>query len=116
MFHLIRMGGGHIMRKYYPGFDMFGKVRICDNVYIGSHSIILPGETIGEGVLIAAGSVVTKSVKPGVVVGGNPAKELCTIGDFIKKNLRYNMSTYGLSFDAKKEALMKAPNELFVSK
>ena len=44
----------------------------------GARAIILPGVTIGEGAVVAAGAVVTKDVEPFTVVGGNPAK-------FIKK-------------------------------
>jgi putative colanic acid biosynthesis acetyltransferase WcaF len=44
------------------------------NSWIAGWSIILPGITIGEGAVIAAGAVVTKDVEPWTVVGGNPAK------------------------------------------
>lgn len=49
-------------------------VVIGDNVWIGFNSIILKGVTIGEGAVVAAGSVVTKDVPPRTVVAGNPAK------------------------------------------
>jgi acetyltransferase-like isoleucine patch superfamily enzyme len=49
-------------------------VRIEDHVWIGCRSIILKGVTIGQGAVIAAGSVVTKNVPPGTVYGGSPAK------------------------------------------
>ncbi|WP_316931260.1 DapH/DapD/GlmU-related protein [Chryseobacterium sp. P1-3] len=45
-----------------------------DEVWIGSNVIILSGVTLGKGSIIAAGSVVTKSVEPFSIVGGNPAK------------------------------------------
>ncbi len=48
-------------------------VIIADNVWIGMHSIILKGVTIGENSVVAAGSVVTKPVPANVVVAGNPA-------------------------------------------
>ena len=50
------------------------KVKIGNNVWIGVRSIILSGVNIGDGAVIAAGSVVTKSVPKCAVVGGNPAK------------------------------------------
>ena len=49
-------------------------VEISDNVWIGARSCILPGVKIGEGAVIAMGSVVTKDVPACAVVGGNPAK------------------------------------------
>ena len=72
-------GGGNAVREKYPDFDVFGKVIIEDWAYIGAHSQIMPGVTIGRGALVAAGSIVTKSVVPGTVVGGNPARYICTV-------------------------------------
>lgn len=50
---------------------------IEDDVWLGAFSIILPScKSIGQGAIIAAGSVVTKDVPPLAIVGGNPAKIL----------------------------------------
>ncbi|PNS14933.1 hypothetical protein CAC42_2162 [Sphaceloma murrayae] len=49
-------------------------VTIGDDVWIGGHSVILPGVTIGEGSTVAASSVVTKDVPPWSVVMGSPAR------------------------------------------
>lgn len=49
-------------------------IKIGDGVWIAAHSCILAGVEIGNGSLVAAGSVVTKSVPPNVLVGGVPAK------------------------------------------
>lgn len=49
-------------------------VHICSNAWIGVGVIILPGVTVGENAVIAAGAVVTKDVAPNTIVGGNPAK------------------------------------------
>lgn len=49
-------------------------VVIEDDVWIGTRAIILAGVTIGRGAVVAAGSVVTKSVPAYAIVGGNPAK------------------------------------------
>lgn len=45
-----------------------------NDVWIGSNAVILKGVTIGEGAIVAAGSVVTKDVPANVVVGGSPAR------------------------------------------
>lgn len=56
-------------------------IRIGDDVWIGTGSIILKGVNIGAGAVIAAGSVVTKDVPSFAIVGGNPAK---VIGSSLK--------------------------------
>lgn len=49
-------------------------VRVCTNAWIGAGATILPGVTVGENAVVAAGAVVTKDVAPNTIVGGNPAK------------------------------------------
>ena len=64
--------------KYIP-FDeknICKKVIIGKYVWVGAKVIILPGIHIGDGAVIAAGSVVTKDVPKYAVVGGNPARIL----------------------------------------
>ena len=48
-------------------------IRVCSDAWIGMNCIILKGVTIGEGAIVAAGSVVTKDVSPWTIVAGNPA-------------------------------------------
>lgn len=50
------------------------KVVIGNDVWIGANAIVLPGVEIGEGAIVAAGSVVTKDVPPYAIVAGVPAK------------------------------------------
>ncbi len=52
---------------------------IGKNVWIGASATILPGVTIGDGAIVAAGAVVTKNVPPNVIVGGVPAKVIKAI-------------------------------------
>ena len=54
-------------------------VELKDGCFIGAHSIILKGVTIGKESIVGAGSVVSKSIPDGEIWGGNPIK-------FIKKN------------------------------
>jgi maltose O-acetyltransferase len=54
---------------------LYGKpVTIGNNVWIGGHSVINPGVTIGDNSVIASGSVVVKDIPANVLAGGNPAK------------------------------------------
>jgi len=59
----------------YTG-DKEGKILIQDDAWIGAGAIILPNVTIGRGVVVGAGAVVTKDVPPYTVVAGVPAKEI----------------------------------------
>ena len=49
-------------------------IRIGNNCWIGDHVSILPGVTVGDYTIIAAGSVVTKSIPGYCIAGGNPAR------------------------------------------
>lgn len=60
--------------KTEPEAQSKGAIVVEDDVWIGDHSIILSGVTLGQGAVIGAGSVVTKDVLPYSVVVGNPAK------------------------------------------
>lgn len=53
-----------------------GDVSIGSHVLIGANTTILPGVTIGDHAVVAAGSVVHKNVEPGTFVGGNPLRVL----------------------------------------
>lgn len=71
--------------KNIIGYTKLGSVTIEDNVFIGARAIILPGVTIGENTIVAAGSVVTKSIGKDCVVAGNPAKCICTKQEYSEK-------------------------------
>ena len=55
-------------------------VVIGNNVWIGANCVILPGVTIGDNVVIGAGSVVTKDIPANVVAVGNPCRQLREVG------------------------------------
>jgi acetyltransferase-like isoleucine patch superfamily enzyme len=67
---------GVLNHAYQMKLDSVGKIVINDNVFIGHGAIILPNVTIGSNAIIAAGSVVTKDVASGDIVGGIPAKPI----------------------------------------
>ena len=57
------------------GLEFGRPVRIGSDVWIGGGAIILPGVTVGDDAIIGAGAVVTRTVRPGTTVMGNPARE-----------------------------------------
>lgn len=59
-------------KRFSPAIDK--KIIIGDDVWIGAHSVIMPGIIIGRGAIIGAGSVVTKNVADSTIVAGVPAK------------------------------------------
>ncbi len=76
---------GECLSEYY-----MGTIEVFDNVVIGSDSIILYNTKIGPNAIVAAGSVVTKDVPEGAIVGGNPARIIGTTDDLLarRKKLR----------------------------
>lgn len=60
-------------------------IELKKRAWIGSNATILPGVTVGENSVVAAGAVVTKYVAPNTIVGGNPAKFISNLEDKIEK-------------------------------
>lgn len=110
------MGGGNAVRRLHPDFDCFGKVTIGDYVYIGSGALIMPGVTIGNNVLVAAGSVVSKSIPDNSVVAGNPARIICSVEDYYERNKKYDLGSKNMSSNQKRVMLINLPDEKFIKK
>jgi maltose O-acetyltransferase len=68
--------------------DRGGDVTIGNRAWIAYRAVILPGLTIGEGAVVGAGAIVTKSVEPYTIVAGNPARK---VGDR-NRDLRYKLT------------------------
>lgn len=109
-------GAAWVFRKKYPQFDFFGKIKIGNNVYIGNNALVMAGVTIGDNVIIAAGSVITKSIEDNSIVGGNPAKTLGSVDDLGIRMAKYNLNTKGLNYEDKKKFLLNLDNDKFIIK
>ncbi|MEM1303324.1 MAG: WcaF family extracellular polysaccharide biosynthesis acetyltransferase [Planctomycetota bacterium] len=67
--------GSHDARS--TGFELITKpITLADGAWVAARAVVLPGVELGPNAMAAAGSVVTKSVPAGVIVGGNPARPL----------------------------------------
>jgi len=84
---IILMGGNHnhhpewitvypFVEQIETSYEPKGDTIIESDSWIGMNAMIMPGVKIGEGAIVAAGSVVAKDVPPYTIVGGNPAKEI----------------------------------------
>ena len=69
------------------------EIEIFDNVFIGTGSTIMYGVRIGPNAIVAAGSVITKDVPPGTVVGGNPPHVIGRYRKLVKKRRQYTRGT-----------------------
>ena len=82
----------------YKDVIRYGKIVIKDNCFIGAHSTILPGVTIGHNSIIGACSLVRKDVEPNSVYAGVPARRICSLEEYAEKCLRetpnYNKDAY----------------------
>jgi len=81
-------GGTLLFRDKIPTLEYTAPITIKNNVFIGVRSIIMPGVTIGNNCVIAAGSVVTKDVPDNSVVGGVPARFIKSTNDYLE-NLKH---------------------------
>lgn len=75
--------------------NLYGKIRIGNNCFIGERAILMYGVSIPNNTIVAAGSVVTKSIsEERVILGGNPAKEISTWDKFYDKNKNKGISKF----------------------
>ena len=74
--------------KTFLDYTKIGRVTIGDNVFIGAGTVVLPGVTIGSNVIIGANSLVAHDVPDDTVVAGNPAKKICSLGEYLEKEQR----------------------------
>lgn len=66
--------------------DIMGPIKIGNNCFIGASSILMYGISLADDIVVASGSVVTKSfTKSRIIIGGNPAREIGNYDTFIEK-------------------------------
>ena len=108
-------GGTRVVRKL-PNQNketvIYGKIKIGNNSFIGCRTTLLPNVTIGDNVIIGAGSVVTRDIPSNSVACGVPCKVICTIDEYIKKHENDFEYMVSLPFEEKKKYLLeKLKNE-----
>lgn len=105
-------GGVWVLRDMCPEYsdiDIVGKIKIGDNVHIGTNAVIMPGVNIGNNCIVGCGAIVTKSVPDNSVAAGIPAKVIEDIGTYINKNKDNFVHTKGLNKKEKRKLLSNLP-------
>ena len=99
----------------YKELDLFGPIKIGNNVFIGNNAIILPGVTIGDNVIVGAGAVVTRDIPSGSVVAGVPARVIRSLDEYGNKvfNSYGALKTKGLGAKEKINRIKKMRPEWF---
>jgi maltose O-acetyltransferase len=72
--------------KAYLEYTKIGTVKLEDHCFIGARSMIMPGVTVGKNAIVAAGSVVTKSVPENTFEGGKPTRIITTTNALMQKH------------------------------
>lgn len=99
-------GAAWVFRQQRPDIDVIAPIVIGNNVFVGMNAIFLPGTTVGNDVVIAAGAVVTGNIASNTVVGGIPARFICTIDTYRQRTFAKAIETRGMS-RADKESFLR---------
>jgi acetyltransferase-like isoleucine patch superfamily enzyme len=78
-------GGVAILRDKVPDLNVYGKIIIRDNCFIGVNSVLMPNITIGPNTVVGAGAVVTRDVPPNTIAAGVPAKVIMSTEEYFEK-------------------------------
>ncbi len=100
-------GGVWVFRSKFPKLDLFGSIKVGNNVCLGLNVIVLPNTTIGDNCIVAAGSVIKGRIPSNSVVFGNPGKVIMPLN--IQERLvlmsKFKFETKGMSYGKKKRLL-----------
>jgi acetyltransferase-like isoleucine patch superfamily enzyme len=107
-------GAIRCFREEFPLDDVFGPIKIGNNVFIGENCTVLPNTIIGDNCIVGAGSVVRGTFPENSVIFGNPAKIIMPTGAqrLLYKQSKGRLPTAKMSDPAKKPLLIKHFKEL----
>ncbi len=106
-------GGTWVFRHECADWDVFGPIRVGNNVFIGLRAILLPGAEIGDSCVIGAGAVVVGKIPPNSVVAGVPARVIRPLSEYHDDLKARALHTFGLPPGEKRRAIEAAHPEWF---
>lgn len=98
--------------KNVDWIDKIGIISFGNHVFVGNHSIIMPGVRIGNNVVIGAGSVVTRDIPSNSVAVGNPARCIMSFDEYAEKCIEHS-KTYSWDKSIIGDELIKRRIEFF---
>lgn len=101
--------------KVLPQFtDIFGKIIIGNNCFIGARTVIMRGVSLPDNTIVGAGSVVTKSLTEQYkIIAGNPAKVIGDWDGFAQKFGDYAINISKLSGEQRKRAIIESAERTY---
>lgn len=100
-------GAVWVFRDKYPEIDLFGRISIGNNVFIGINSIILPGTIVEDNCIIGAGSVVRGKLESNFVYAGQPIRKISNLDVYYNKNKSNFVNTKFLTSVQKRTYLLR---------
>jgi acetyltransferase-like isoleucine patch superfamily enzyme len=108
-------GGIWVFREEYPEIDVFGPIKIGDNVFVGTNVTILPGSIIGNNCVVGAGALVRGVLQPDSVYAGIPVRRICALSEYKDKMISKSVPTKRMGSSEKRRYLEQQFPDYFVS-
>lgn len=104
-------GSTLILRKKTPSLELTAPINIGNDVYLGVETMIMPGITIHNNVIVGARSIVTKDVEENSVIVGIPARKIKTVDQYHEEIKKRLLGIGHLDRDAKEKELKRIFNK-----
>lgn len=100
-------GGTLVLRKEVPDLEWTAPIKVGNDVYMGVRTMVMPGVTIGNRVIIGAGSIVSKDIPDNSVAVGIPARVIKTTDEYLEQMKKKSLKCGHLHGLEKEEVLKK---------
>lgn len=103
-------GGLFVLRNLYDNMrkaDVFGQIKIGNNVFVGNNVIFLPDVQIGNNVVIGAGSIVTRNIPDNNIACGIPCRVVSTTAEYYARMEKKALHIKGMEERRRRELIVK---------
>lgn len=103
-------GGVALFRNEHKGMNVFGKIKIGNNVFIGEDSMIMYGVCIGNNLLIGARSLVSSDIPYNSLAAGSPARIIKTLEEYKISSLKKSIQVLEKDIELRKKEIISKLN------